>query len=174
MRDCSRVPELCNHAAARCMDGISDASPSTNLLRRPQAWRIGPSKSFWANRGGLADDQSGRSALCVVLRLQGSGHMIMRLRAHPGERGHDDAVRKIEVSNSIWCEKWLIRNFTKSFFFLGRKMKKRSSKKYLTLLDPRGIKRQVLFNAGARFIRLFVCPNGIFRSPFRRWECCST
>ena len=34
--------------------------------------------------------------------------MIMRLRTHPGERRHDDAVRKIEVSHLIWCEKWLI------------------------------------------------------------------
>src|SRR6202051_2991497 len=110
MRDCARVPELCNHAAAGCMDGIRDASPSADLLLRPQSWRIGPAKSFRANRGGLGDDQSGRSTLRVILCLQRSGHMIMRLRAHPGERRHDDAVRKIEVSHPIWCEKWLIRH----------------------------------------------------------------
>src|ERR1700723_2532223 len=107
MRDCARVPELCNHAAAGCMDGIRDASPSADLLLRPQARRIRPVKSFRANRSGLRDDQSGRSTLRVILRLQGRGHMIMRLRAHPGERRHDDAVRKIEVSHPTWCEKWL-------------------------------------------------------------------
>src|ERR1700722_1372622 len=107
MRDCARVPELCDHAAAGCMDGIRDASPSADLLLRPQAWRISPAKSFRANRSGLRDDQSGRSTLRVKLRLQGRGHMIMRLCAHPGERRHDDAVRKIEVSHPIWCEKWL-------------------------------------------------------------------
>src|SRR5580658_4242414 len=108
MRDCTRVPELCNHAAAGCMDGIRDASPSADLLPRPKAWRISPAKSFRANRSGLRDDQSGRSTLRIILRLQGRGHMIMRLRTHPRERRHDDAVRKIEVSHLIWCEKWLI------------------------------------------------------------------
>src|ERR1700721_979089 len=101
MRDCSGMPELCNHAAARCMDGIRDAPPSANLLRQPQAWVIGPSKSFRANCSGLADDQSSRSTLCVILCLQDSGHMIIRLRTHTGERAHDDAVRKIEVSHSV-------------------------------------------------------------------------
>src|SRR5258708_11928011 len=110
MRDRSRVPELCDHAATGCMDGIRDASPSADLFLRPQAWRISPAKSFRANRSGLGDDQSGRSTLRVILRLQGRGHMIMRLRTHPGERRHDDAVRKIELSHPIWCEKWLIRH----------------------------------------------------------------
>src|SRR5258708_3966496 len=108
MRDCSRVPELCNHASAGCMDGIRDAPPPADLLLGPQAWRIGPAKSFRANRGGLADDESGCSTLRVVLRLQGRGHMIMRLRTHPGERRHDDAVGKIEVPHPIWYEKRLI------------------------------------------------------------------
>src|SRR6267154_1065045 len=115
MRDCSRVPELCNHEAASCIDGIRNASPSAGLLPRPQSWRIGPAKSFRANRGGLADDQSGRSTLRVILRLQGRGHMIMRLRTHPSERCHDDAVRKVEVSHSIWCEKRLIRHHMNSW-----------------------------------------------------------
>src|ERR1700692_1943365 len=114
MRDCSRVPELCNHAAAGYMDGIRNASPSADLLLRPQSWRIGPAKSFGANRGGLGDDQSGRSTLRVILCLQGRGHMIMRLRAHPSERRHDDTVGKIEVSHPIWCEEWLIRHHMNS------------------------------------------------------------
>src|ERR1700732_1978162 len=108
MRDRAGVPELCNDAAAGCMDGIRDASPSVDLLLRPQAWGIGPAKSFRANRGGLGDDQSGRSTLRVILRLQGRGHMIVRLRTHSSERRHDDAVRKIEVSHPIGCEKRLI------------------------------------------------------------------
>src|SRR5882757_6433974 len=110
MRDCSRVPELCNHAAAGCMDGIRDAPPSADLLLGPEAWRIGPAKSFRANRGGFGDDQSSRSALRIILRLQGRGHVIMRLRTHPGEWRHDDAVSKIEVSHPIWCEERLIRH----------------------------------------------------------------
>src|ERR1700693_4250716 len=114
MRGCSRVPELRNHAAVGCMDGIRNASPSADLLPSPQSWRIGPAKSFRANRGGLGDDQSGRSTLRVILRLQGRGHMIMRLRTHPGEWRHDDAVRKIEVSHPIWCEKCLIRHHMNS------------------------------------------------------------
>src|SRR5579864_4720369 len=114
MRDCSCVPQLCNDAASSGMDGIRDASPSADLVLHPEAWRIGPAKSFRANRGGLADDQSGRSTLCVILRLQGRGHMIVRLRTHPGEGGHDDAVRKIEVSHPIWCEQWLIRHLMNS------------------------------------------------------------
>src|ERR1700679_242891 len=110
MRDCAGVPELCNHAAAGSMDGIRDASPSADLLLRPQTWRISPAESFRANRCGLRDDQSGRSTLGVILRLQASGHMIVGVGTHPSERRHDDAVRKIEVSHSIGCEKRLIRH----------------------------------------------------------------
>jgi hypothetical protein len=110
MRDCAGMPELCNDAAASRMDGIRDASPSADLLPRPKAWRISPAKSIRANRSGLRDDQSGRSTLRVIPRLQGRGYMIMRLRTHPGERRHDNTVRKIEVSHPIWCEKRLTRH----------------------------------------------------------------
>src|SRR6202140_5307185 len=114
MRDCPCMPQLCNHAAAGRVDGIRDTSPSADLLLGPEAWCIGPAKSFRANRGGLGDDQSSRSTLRIILRLQGRGHVIMRLGTHPGERRHDDAVRKIEVSHSIWCEKRLIRRHMNS------------------------------------------------------------
>src|ERR1700722_17013666 len=114
MRDCPCMPQLCNHAAAGRVDGIRDTSPSADLLLRPEAGCIGPAKSFRTNRGGLGDDQSGRSTLRVILCLQRRGHMIMRLRAHPGEWRHDDAVRKIEVSHPIWCEKCLIRHHMNS------------------------------------------------------------
>src|ERR1700722_6183803 len=107
MRDCASVPELRNDAAARRMDCIRDPSPSADLLLCPQSRRIGPAKSFRADRRGLGDDQSGRCTLRVILRLQVRGHMIVRLRAHPGERRHDDAVRKVEVAHPIWHEKWL-------------------------------------------------------------------
>src|SRR5258707_12622434 len=113
MRDWSCVPELCNHAAAGCMNGIRDVSPSADLLLRPQSWSICPAKSFRANRGSFGDDQSGRSTLRVILCLQCRGHMIMRLRTHSSEGRHDDTVRKIEVSHSICCEKRLIRNHHK-------------------------------------------------------------
>jgi len=33
---------------------------------------------------------------------------------HPGEGGHDDAVRKIELSHPLWSEQWLIRHLTNS------------------------------------------------------------
>src|ERR1700746_508905 len=108
MRDGAGMPELRNDAAASCMDGIRDTSPSADLLLCPQPWRIGPAKSFRADRSGLGDDQSGRSALRVILSLQGRGHMIVRLRAHPSERCHNDAIRKVEVSHPIWHEKRLI------------------------------------------------------------------
>jgi hypothetical protein len=39
----------------------------------------------------------------------------MRLRTHPSERRHDDAVRKIEVSYPIWCEQRLIRHLKNSW-----------------------------------------------------------
>src|SRR5882672_12388069 len=96
------------------MDGICDMSPSADLLVRPEAWCVGPAKSFRANCRGLGDDQSGRSTLRVVLCLQGRGHVIMRLGTHPGERRHNDAVRKIEVAHPIWCEKRLIRHYVNS------------------------------------------------------------
>src|SRR5579864_6580373 len=96
------------------MHGIRDTSPSADLLLRPEAGCIGPAKSFRANRGGLGDDQSSRSTLRVVLCLQGRGHVIMRSRTHPGEWRHNDAVRKIEVSHSIWCKKRLIRHHMNS------------------------------------------------------------
>src|ERR1700723_1332133 len=114
MRDCAGVPKLCNDATAGRMDGIRDTPPSADLVLRPEAWCIGPAKSFRADRGGFGDDQSSRSALRVILRLQYRGHVIMRLRTHPGERRHDDAVRKIEVSHSIRCEKRLIRHHRNS------------------------------------------------------------
>src|SRR6202789_1980450 len=99
------MPELGNDATARSMNGIRDAPPSADLLRRPQARRIGPAESLRTNCGGLCDDQSSRSTLRIILRLQGRGYVIPRLRTHPGERRHDDAVRKIEVSHRIWKEK---------------------------------------------------------------------
>src|SRR5258708_11617883 len=101
MRDGAGVPELCNDAAASRMNGIRDTSPSADLLLRPEAWCIGPAKSLRANCGRLGDDQSRRSTLRVILRLQHRGHMIMRFRTHPSERRHDDAVRKIEVAHPI-------------------------------------------------------------------------
>src|SRR5277367_98243 len=108
MRDCAGVPELGNDAATSRMDGICDAPPSADLLLRPKSWRIRPAKPLRANRGGLGNDESRRSTLRVILSLQGSGHMIVRLRAHPSERRHDDAVRKVKVSHPIWHEKRLI------------------------------------------------------------------
>src|SRR3984957_2157287 len=96
------------------MDGIRDTSPSVDLLLRPEAGCMGPAKSLRANRGGLGDDQSSRSTLRVELCLQGRGHVIMRLRTHPGEWSHNDAVRKIEVSHSKWREKGLIRHHMSS------------------------------------------------------------
>src|SRR5580698_3045148 len=114
MRDCAGVPKLCNDATAGRMDGIRDAPPSADLVLRPEAWCIGPAKSFRANRGGFGDDQTSRSTLRVILRLQGRGNVITRLGTHPGERRHDDAVRKIEVSHWIWCEKRLIRHHLNS------------------------------------------------------------
>src|SRR5437899_10487851 len=114
MRDRAGMPELRDDAAAGCMDGICDMSPSADLLVSPEAWCSGPAKSFRANRGGLGDDQSGRSTLRVVLCLQGRGYVIVRLGTHSGERRHNDAVRKIEVSHPIWCEKRLIRHYGNS------------------------------------------------------------
>src|SRR5580692_5646901 len=110
MRDCSRVPELSNDPAASRMDGIRDASPSADLHLRPQSWRIGPAKSFRANCGGLGDDQSGRSSLRVVLRLQGCRHMILGLGAHPSQRRHDDTIRETKISHPIRGQEWLIRH----------------------------------------------------------------
>src|SRR5271169_4947825 len=96
------------------MDGFRHTSPSADLLLRPEAWCIGPAKSFVANRSGFGDDQSSRSTLRIILRLQGRGYVIMRLGTHPSERRHDDAVRKIEVSHPIWCKDWLIRHHMNS------------------------------------------------------------
>src|SRR6201998_903591 len=114
MRNCAGVPELGNDPTAGSMDSIRDPSPAANMLLRPEAWCIGPAKSLRANRGGFGDDQSRRSTLRIILRLQGRGHVIMRLGTHPGERRHDDAVRKIEVSHSIWFEKRLIQHHSNS------------------------------------------------------------
>ena len=38
----------------------------------------------------------------------------MALASARGERGHDDAVGKIEVSHPIWREEWLIRHLMNS------------------------------------------------------------
>src|SRR6202050_3419710 len=108
MRDRPCMPQLSDDATTGCVNCIGDAPPPTNLFLTPQARRIRPTKSFGADRRGLGDNQSRRGALRIILCLQGRGHMIMRLRTHPGERRHDDAVRKIEVSHPIWCEKGLI------------------------------------------------------------------
>src|ERR1700679_398827 len=92
------------------MDGIRDTPPSADLLLRPQTRRIGPSKSFRANRGGLGDEQSGRSTLRVIFRLQRCRHMIVGVGAHPSERRHHDAIRQIKISHPIWREKRLTRH----------------------------------------------------------------
>src|ERR1700722_15851550 len=96
------------------MDCIRDAPPSADLLSCPEAWCIRPAESFRTNCGGLCDDQSSRRTLRVILRLPVGRHMIVGSCAHPRERGHDDAVREIEVSHSIRCEKRLIRHPTNS------------------------------------------------------------
>src|ERR1700761_213864 len=105
MRDRAGVPELCNDAAASCVNGIYDTSPSADLLLGPEAWCIGPAKSFRVNRGCLGDDQSSRSTLRIILSLQRRGYLVVRLCTHSGERRHDDAVGKVEFSHPIWREK---------------------------------------------------------------------
>src|ERR1700739_4435143 len=115
MRNCAGVPELGNDPTAGSMDSIRDPSPAANMLLRPEAWCIGPAKSLRANRGGFGDDQSRRSTLRIILRLQDRGHVIMWLGTHPGERRHDDAVRKIAPSHAIGCEERLIRHHMNSY-----------------------------------------------------------
>src|SRR5580658_6351773 len=110
MRDGSRVPELCEDAAAGIVDGSGDAPPTADLLVRPEAGRIRPAESLRADGSGFANDESGGGALRVVLRLQGCGDMIARLRAHSGERSHHDTVGEIEVPHPIGLEEWLSRH----------------------------------------------------------------
>src|ERR1700678_4657583 len=98
------MPELCNDAASSGMDGIRDASPAANLLLCPEPWCIGPAESLRTDSSGLGNDQSRRSTLRVILSLQDCGHVIVRSRTHPGERRHDDGVREIDVSHSLWCK----------------------------------------------------------------------
>src|SRR6202166_2910327 len=105
----SCMPQLCDDATTRRVNRIGDAPPSSNLFFTPQAWRIRPTKSFRADRCGLGDNQSRRSALRIILCLQNCRHVIVGIGPHPGERGHDYAIWKIEISHAVWSKKRLGR-----------------------------------------------------------------
>ncbi len=103
------MPKLGDDAATGVVNCIGDESPSANLLFAPEAGCVGPAETVGADCSGLGNDEAGGSSLSVVLRLQGSGYVIVRVGTHSRKRRHDDAVAKIKISHAEGSEKRLRR-----------------------------------------------------------------
>ena len=95
MHDPAHVPELGDDAAAGAVHGLDDPSPRGHLFGRPEPRRAGPAQPLLRNTGGFGDDQSSAGALCIVLGHDRGGHVGPRA-APAGERGHEDAVGRID------------------------------------------------------------------------------
>jgi hypothetical protein len=91
MRVSSVVRDLQNHAASVCVHGSGYASPTCNLFGSIDSRRVRVTLRLPADCRTFRDDQSGGSALRVVLGVQ-RRRSIPGSRSHPGERRHDDTV----------------------------------------------------------------------------------
>jgi hypothetical protein len=70
MGDATDVPELKKDAASSGMNGLDDFFPSGDLFRGVDAGCVGVPVAKWGDGGCLANDQSGRGSLAIVLGIQ--------------------------------------------------------------------------------------------------------
>ena len=90
--DPAGVPQLRGDQAAGLVDGVGDLAPAGDLLGAVDAGGVHVALALGADLGALGDQQPTAGALDVVVAHQVVGHVARRRGAHPGERGHEDAV----------------------------------------------------------------------------------
>ena len=92
VRDPADVPQLGGDQAAGLVHGVGDPAPAGDLLVAVDAGGVHVALALGADLGALGDQQAGARALHVVLAHQVVGHVARHGGAHPGQRGHQDAV----------------------------------------------------------------------------------
>jgi hypothetical protein len=95
--DAAAVHQLHDDPAAPCVHGLGDAAPAGFLLVVRDPGLAGVGARLRVRVGALGDDQADAGALPVVLDDEVARH-ARGTGAHPGQRGHDDAVGKLEVA----------------------------------------------------------------------------
>ena len=95
VRDAPDVPELDGDPAARRMHRSSHLFPAGDLLLRMDARRARIAMSLRTDRRRFGQDQTGRSALAVVLDRQ-IGRHVAGAGAIARQRGHDNAVGQVD------------------------------------------------------------------------------
>ena len=86
------------------MHCVGHAPPPCDLLGAVDAGRIDIALALGADLRSLGDDQSRARALPVVLDREAGGHLPGR-SAVTGQRRHDDAVGKVELTDADGVEK---------------------------------------------------------------------
>ena len=67
------MPELEDDLAAGAMDAVGDETPARDLILGPDARRVRIADPLLADRSRLRDDEAGRGALDVIVRISGFG-----------------------------------------------------------------------------------------------------
>src|SRR5882757_6727972 len=95
--DAADVPDLRIDVAASVVNGGGDGLPGFGLLLRPQAGDVGVTDAHGVDGCGLGEDESGARAMGVVVDHDGGGDVVGGA-AQAGERGHEDSVGEVEVT----------------------------------------------------------------------------
>ena len=101
--DTADVPKLEEHSSARRMHSLGDDSPALDLLGRPDAGRIRIAHAARVHGGGLAEDQTSRRALHIVVAHQRIGDAA-GAGTTTRQRRHEDAVGELQVADADWFQ----------------------------------------------------------------------
>jgi hypothetical protein len=87
------------------MNGMDDFFPSGDLFGGMDSGRVGVTIAERRDGGCLADDQSGRGSLAIVIGIQFIGDVACRGSA-PGEGSHQDPMGEVKGPELKGSEKW--------------------------------------------------------------------
>ena len=91
------MPDLRVDVAPGVVDGGGDGLPGFYLLLRPEAGDVGVTDAERIDGCAFGDDEACAGALGVVVDHDGGGDVVGGA-AQAGERGHEDSVGKVEVT----------------------------------------------------------------------------
>ncbi len=106
--DAAYMPDLGEDVPSGGMDGGGDGFPCLGLLAGPEAGYVGIADAKGIDGDTFAQDEAGRGALRVVLSDDRGGNVVGGT-AQARERGHEDAVGKVEVAELDWVEETVCR-----------------------------------------------------------------
>ena len=97
------MDKLKENSPSSGMDGIDNAPPSLDLGSCVDLGHIWKPSILDTDGGRFRDDQSGGGALCVILRVHGSGYPVA-VCTHAGQWRHDNPVRQLGRTESDGCK----------------------------------------------------------------------